>query len=178
MTKTLFKQSGLRWAEATLTIKDGRLSITGAEGSVTTVRAARKMAIEYWESYLDESPEEMVRMLKDYGKRTARTAAKYIVETDGEFHGLDVHKVDGARVYLTESCGQIVDTLREWFPELIPALPWHLNDMHAECEHQEARGETYKTHPGAECPDCGYQLGSAWTKRDLPAEIVALVGSL
>ncbi len=52
-------------------------------------------------------------------------------------------------------------------------MQYHLNDMHAECEHQEARGETYATHPSAICPDCGYSLGSKWLKRDLPANVIA-----
>jgi hypothetical protein len=45
---------------------------------------------------------------------------------------------------------------------------FHLNDMHAECEHQERRGETWVSNPGAVCPDCGYKLGSAWTYRAIP----------
>lgn len=56
---------------------------------------------------------------------------------------------------------------------------FHLNDMHAECEHQEKRGETWATHPGAECPDCGYKLGSAWLYRAIPkpylADIITLL---
>ncbi len=59
-----------------------------------------------------------------------------------------------------------------------PYFKWHLNDMHAECTHQEARGETYATHPDAMCPDCGYKLGSAWLKRDLPADVLAWFESL
>lgn len=49
---------------------------------------------------------------------------------------------------------------------------WHLNDMKAECEHQRARGETWKTHPEAICPDCGYKLGSAWLREEVPADVV------
>jgi hypothetical protein len=47
---------------------------------------------------------------------------------------------------------------------------WHLNDMQAACEHQRARGETYATHPSAECPDCGYRLDSAWLAEPIPAD--------
>ncbi len=49
---------------------------------------------------------------------------------------------------------------------------WHLNDMKAECEHQESRGENWTTHPSAVCPDCGYKLGSAWTRREVPADVI------
>ena len=99
-------------------------------------------------------------------------------KVDGEYHGLDVHKEEDGRVYLLESCGQIREDLQRWFPQLVPLFPWHLNDMHAECEHQEARGETWSTHPNAECPDCGYTLGSAWKRRELPAEVLAAVEAL
>lgn len=178
MTKKLFKESGDRWAEASITLEDGRLSISGSEGEIVRASIARKMALEYWESFLEEMPEEMDRMREEFGRRTRKGAARYIIDTDGAYHGLDVHKEENGKVYLTESSGQIRETLRAWFPELIPALPYHLNDMHAECVHQEQRGETYKTHPLAECPDCGYKLGSAWTKRELPQDIVSLVERL
>jgi hypothetical protein len=173
-----FREKDGRWCEMTVRLENGRLSVTGSEGTIVTAKEARKMAIEYWESFFEDR-NELGRMALEYGKRTARSAAKYVVQIDGEYHGLDVHMKDGNKVYLTESCGQIRETLEEWFPETYPKLaPWHLNDMHAECAHQQARGETYKTHPGAECPDCGYKLGSAWTRRELPAEITQLVAAL
>jgi hypothetical protein len=49
---------------------------------------------------------------------------------------------------------------------------WHLNDMQAACEHQRERGETWTTHPSAECPDCGYRLGSAWLFMEVPRDVV------
>jgi hypothetical protein len=49
---------------------------------------------------------------------------------------------------------------------------WHLNDMRAGCEHQRARGETFETHPLAECPECGYKLGSAWQYEAVPEEVL------
>lgn len=100
-------------------------------------------------------------------------AARYVLASDGELHGLDAVERDGA-VMITESIGAQADAVRAWFPEAAPLLPWHMNDLHAECEHQQARGETYQTHPDARCPECGYRLGSAWLKRDLPADIIAL----
>lgn len=50
---------------------------------------------------------------------------------------------------------------------------WHLNDMRAECEHQRALGWTYQTHPAAECPECGYRLGTAWLYEELPGDFLA-----
>jgi len=49
---------------------------------------------------------------------------------------------------------------------------WHLNDMRAECAHQRARGENWTSHPSAQCPDCGYKLGSAWLREEVPQEIL------
>lgn len=108
--------------------------------------------------------------------KTSKSAARFVIQVDGEFHGLDVHAIGkGGKVYLTQSCGQIRDILANWFPEVVPYFKWHLNNMRAECEHQEARGETYTTHPDARCPDCGYKLGSAWKARKLPDEVVKWV---
>lgn len=50
---------------------------------------------------------------------------------------------------------------------------WHLNDMHAECEHQRERGETWSTHPSAVCPVCGWKLGHGWKTVAVPDTIVA-----
>ena len=90
------------------------------------------------------------------------------------------------------------------FPEIAPLLPWHLNDLKAGCEHQDVLGwghgidvtvepeskeaqnawgatvtvttqrKVYKDSIGAPCPTCGYCYGTAWTKRELPPEIVKL----
>ena len=40
---------------------------------------------------------------------------------------------------------------------------YHLNDMHAGCEHQK-KG----TPVGEICPVCGYRYGSAWLYREIP----------
>lgn len=89
-----------------------------------------------------------------------------------------------------EAAGQCLDEIRKvtqfapgWDAARRDALldiweRWHLNDMRAECEHQRARGEKWTTHPSAECPDCGYKLGSAWLYEPLPADVLAFVGSI
>lgn len=89
------------------------------------------------------------------------------------------------------SCGQIDMSLEPskiklatgWTRELLLRFlavwkNWHLNDMTAECEHQRARGETWSTHPSAVCPDCGYKLGSAWLKREVPEDVISFLSSL
>jgi hypothetical protein len=177
MEKKILRTKSDRWCELQVELRDGRLSICGSEGRIITHAAGRREAREYWESFFEESPEDLGRMAVNFGKRTPRTAARLVLQEDGEFHGLDVHK-DNGRLYLTESCGQIRDSIAEWFPESIPYLKYHLNDMHAECVHQEARGETWTNNSSAVCPDCGYVLGSQWTKRELPADVITWVNSL
>lgn len=174
MNRKIIRTQGKRFCEVEIRLEDGRLSVCGTEGRIVRRGAAHKEALNYWMNYFEENPSEIIRL----GRRTATGAAKHVLDVDGEYHGLDVHYTSTMRpyeVFLVESCGQIVDTIREFFPELAPLLKWHLNDMHAECEHQEARGETWTSHPSARCPDCGYILGSAWLKRELPPEIIRLV---
>jgi hypothetical protein len=65
-----------------------------------------------------------------------------------------------------------------WFKFLDIWHRWHLNDMKAECEHQRQRGETWETHPSATCPDCGYVLGSAWLREEVPADVIEFLQSL
>ncbi len=174
------KRSALRvaddgsWCEVTVELKDGRLSICGSAGESATPHQARKMALDNWISYFEESPAEIVSLNERCGCnfRSARSCARYVIENDGEYHGLDVYAERDGKILLLHSCGQIRDEIATWFPEVAPYFRWHLNDMHSECEHQEARGESYKTHPDAVCPDCGYKCGSAWTKRKLPRSVV------
>ncbi len=85
-----------------------------------------------------------------------------------------------------ESCGQIRDTLLEWFPECEPYLKWHLNDMKAGTPAQEAelarhewdRHGSYYDWACARLSDAGvlvdngYKYGSAWLKVELPPEVV------
>lgn len=161
-----------RWCEIEIeydTERD-RLSICGEEGSILTRNDAEGQAIQYWESFFECEPGslgEMQQRFPDACLHTAEQGAAFVVETDGSLHGVDVHKEDGDRIYISESCGQITGTIRDWFPEYADLLPWHLNDMRAGCEHQDARGQRQ-----GKCPECGYRYGSAWLKRDLPLAIV------
>lgn len=170
-----------RWCDLEVELKDGRLSICGSEGVIMSRRDAKREALAHWESYFAEDREALGDMAIRFGTRSAKSAARKVIEVDGEFHGLDLaysHEYDPKNVHVLESCGQIRETLVAYFPEIAPYLKYHLNDMHAECEHQESRGETYSTHPSAKCPDCGYVLGSAWTKRELPKDVIRWFESL
>jgi len=73
---------------------------------------------------------------------------------------------------------------------------WHLNDMHAECEHQEKLKSSMLEKHGegffyasnidgiwsepefSACSVCGYRYGTAWTYRELPSDVVAFVNMM
>ena len=50
---------------------------------------------------------------------------------------------------------------------------YHLNDMHAGCEHQK-KG----TPAGEICPVCGYRYGSAWLYREIPEKDLEAIKNL
>lgn len=174
--KTELKIRGTRFCRIEVKLEDGRLSVCGSEGRVISRFAGKQQALAYWRSFFEDQPEEIMGLNKRFNLRlsSASGAAKYVIGVDGDLHGLDVEAEIGSKLLITESCGQIQESLREWFPEYAALLPHHLNDMRAECVHQEARGETWTKNPDAVCPDCGYKLGSAWLKRELPSEVIAL----
>lgn len=66
----------------------------------------------------------------------------------------------------------------KWYKFLDIWHKWHLNDLHAECEHQEAAGITYHNDPSNVCVVCGYKIGSAWTFREVPADVIRFLESL
>lgn len=139
----LLKTKDDRYCEARVALTDGCLTVTGGEGRIITREAAKREALDYWRTYFEDSPDSIREMNERCGSkcRTPTSAARYVLAHDGEFHGLDVDgSATGPTLRILESCGQIVETLREWFPELAPLLPYHLNNMHAGCEHQEALG--------------------------------------
>ena len=65
-----------------------------------------------------------------------------------------------------------------WYGLLHVWKEWHLNDLHAECVHQELLGWTCNTHLCEPCPVCGYKLGSAWTFREVPKQVIEFLESL
>ena len=157
--RKLLRTRNGRFCEVEITLQDGRLSVCGTEGKILRRAAAKKEALAYWTSYFEEAKGEIQAMNERCGSRciTPRGAAKYVLQHDGELHGLDVHGPEsGAEIRVAESCGQIRETIAEWFPEVVPLLAWHLNDMHAGCEHQEAlgwgRGKTITLAAGSLTP--------------------------
>lgn len=68
-----------------------------------------------------------------------------------------------------------------WYRFLEAWKLWHLNDMHAGCEHQRALGwedEGYDKHPSEACPECGYKFGSKWNKVTVPVDALDFLRSL
>lgn len=182
------RRRGKRWCTIIVRIEDETgghgpcLTISGSEGRNVREAIARKEALEHWRTFYQDDLPSLREARRDAGRPnlSPAAAARRVVAIDGDFHGLDVvyhTKAPDGTVDILESCGQIRDTLVEWFPEVKPYFKWHLNTLHAECEHQEARGEKWATHPSAKCPDCGYVLGSKWLTRPLPPEVVAWAAS-
>lgn len=92
----------------------------------------------------------------------------------------------------------------KWYKFLKIWNDWHLNDMKSTCIHQEEMGWAYDTHhgnawhyditkepdeegeypivkdpyKGDACPVCGYEIGSAWQKREVPADVIEFLSSL
>ncbi len=142
MERKIMRERNGRFCRVDIRLEDGRLSITGNEGKIVSRAKAKQLALDHWRSYFDDNKSEIMSMNEHFGKRfTSSTgAARFVLSTDGEFHGLNIFCTDGDKIYLLESCGQIRESIAEWFPEVVPLLPWHLNDMKAGCEHQEVLG--------------------------------------
>jgi hypothetical protein len=194
------KTRGNEWCEVAIELKtrDGFkvLSITGSAGEVMSERQAKAYALDYWISFFEEMPEEIAILNGKAEKkiRSAKSAAQYVLSIDGAYRGLDVHQIKDGKVYITYSCGQIVEALKEWFPEYAHLLPYHLNDMKAgtpkqdaaiahitpynydeACKHLESINLLHDYDPRTSLR-CTY--GHAWLKRELPADIVSFIMNL
>jgi len=173
------RERGSQWCKVEIELRNRNgkgleLSICGATGSVLSKREAKSEARAYWESFFEECPEEIKAMNERCGTRfrSPRSAATYVLQCDGPYHGLDVERIEGNTVYIGESFGQIRSEIAEFFPELAPLLVWHLNGMQAGCVHQRLQGRTYQTDPGHECAACGTKLGHAWYHWPLPGRVI------
>jgi hypothetical protein len=75
-----------------------------------------------------------------------------------------------------EKLGEDYELVPPWTEEMFRKLlelwgKWHLNDLHAGCEHQRELGwekESYDTHPAEPCPVCGYKYGTGWHTVPVP----------
>ena len=91
--------------------------------------------------------------------------------------------------YGAYSVGQITDEVREILPRLADLWDrWHLNDMRAGCEHQEAAFRdgtavrpTWKNdYAGMDvpCTECGYKYGSAWNTETVPNDVLTEIRTI
>ena len=94
------------------------------------------------------------------------------------------------------ACGQIVDHLfkgyrlgKGWTVPMLADFQavwrrWHHNAMQSRCEHQRELGWTYgqhhnsATYEGDACPVCGYRIGSAWLREEVPAYVLEFLQNL
>lgn len=77
------------------------------------------------------------------------------------------------------SCGQCIDEIANIFPteqnKRIEEVwkRWHLNDLHAGCEHQRKfEKEPYENHKDHVCSICNYKYGTEWKFEKIPDEII------
>lgn len=208
MKKILRHSQGNIWASVEITFENGRLSICGSMGEVLTMKEAKKQALEYWKSYFDDMPSEIIDMNKRCGSKCHNSlqAAKFVVATDGALHGLDVNHIEHGMVYLTNSYGQCIDSIaRELptFPNIEKIVNiwenWHLNDMKTGMPQQEQFLKDYKAqrkldylsydeatsilakHGLLTVEDVGgkkYKYGSAWLKETVPSEVLKEIEKL
>lgn len=177
-------------------MKEGeRLSISGSTGGVVTRAKAKGIALEYWRSWFEDNPEEIIGMNRRFGKRftSAAGAARFVLETDGELHGLDTEVSDAPAktVRLIESCGQVWEEAEQFFPGIGRIWRrWHLDDMQAGTPRQMKALQQFTDDMrrpgeslfGAQCRflkkrrlhvDHGHEFGSAWFFKPLPADVLA-----
>jgi hypothetical protein len=118
------------------------LSICGVHGHIMSDDDAQEQALEYWASFFEENPDERRAMNERFGTEftNAEDAAQFVLDSDGQYHGLDVMQEDDGDVFVGTSFGQIREELERFFPEATPYFKWHLNGMNAGCEHQDELG--------------------------------------
>lgn len=147
MQKKITRTKGNRFCtlEVELSDHNGKgleLSICGTAGRIQSRAQTKRDALDCWISFFEDQPAEIMEMNKRFNKRfiSARSAARFVIATDGEFHGMDVVKEDGNNTFICDSCGQIREEIAEFFPEAKPYFEYHLNGMHAGCQHQRKLG--------------------------------------
>ena len=79
--------------------------------------------------------------------------------------------------------GQCIDTIAELIPtKKIKRIcevwkRYHLNGLHAGCEHQRHLEHEPNKHIREVCPVCGYKFGTGWRCEELPSEIIEEIKS-
>lgn len=167
---------GHEWCRLEVELREApkglELSICGTAGYIVTRAEAKSQALATWESLFEDSPEELAALNERNGTRfrSPRSAARYIVEVDGEFHGCDVdhESPDGRFCYVTSSCGQIRGELARFFPETAVFYKWHLNGMRPSKARVEQVVDAWGCYVERTIPE-----GVSWEHEELPPEVIA-----
>lgn len=108
---------------------DKYFSISGSTLRVMTDNDAKKESLEYWESFFEDNPDQLKDMNERMGKkfRSSKSAAKYVIQEDGEYHGVDVdweispvEYKNKEYVFIFQSGGQVVDELNDLKLKFLP----------------------------------------------------------
>lgn len=114
---------------------DCTITATGVEGYVLTAKQARAEAMRYWESWWDDAPEVERRSWNSRNNqriRSGKSHAKYVLDRDGEYHGLDVFEDRGDTVLSGHAWGCIHSQLTKHFPEVECVIKDHLKQPQSE----------------------------------------------
>lgn len=138
MERTIRRRTGKHWCEVTMKVDEGEFTMSGLYGQVLTREQAKEEAFEYWRSFFEDQPEELGKLVArfpeaacGYGNDAASSAANFVLETDGEFHGVEVHIDEENRVLAVRGGGQCREEINKWFPEVKKLWKWHLNNLWA-----------------------------------------------
>jgi hypothetical protein len=185
--------------EVELSDRNGKgleLSICGTAGYILTEEEASEQALEYWISFFEDSPEEMRLMGERFGTcfcGDAEKAAQFVLDSDGEYHGIDVvypRNLESDdpdledQVFCCHSCGQIRNEIREYFPEVEPYFEYHLNGLSKLCPCAQETSKDLQRWLGVSkrdadqflgeltCGTCGSKPGEAWYHEPLPQHVI------
>lgn len=117
-SNSIIRRKGNEWRTFETFENETSLGIKSKIGVVLSLSEAKAEAFSYWHARLSNS---YVR--KQLGKQygcvflTAKGAARFVLRTFGELHGLDVYKVQGNEVFLAIGEANVHNDVDEWFPE-------------------------------------------------------------
>lgn len=176
-----------------------RLSITGTAGYVAKPKDARREALQYNVSLFEDGDYPLPEANQAWGTnfRSPLAAARYVLQVDGEYAGLDVvdevwerrGKRNYARVLVGHSFGCLHDDIKARAPELAHLIPWHMSDMKPGSPSQMRAEKEGRDPNNASVIDDGpiyvlgrgwidsatYRYGSGWVVSLLPDGVLAFV---
>lgn len=171
------------------------LSITGTAGNVVSPRWARAEALRYNTEIFEDGSFPIADANAQWGTnfRSAAACARYVLQSDGEYAGLDVHdkvylgvrrratkdgtvgRVTGSRerILLGHSFGCLHDEIRAAFPEARGCIAAHLSTMRPGAPEQE---RAIRKAPNEAKDRAGYGDARYWSSSDAQREYLASLG--